>query len=325
MNEKSFWHPVAYSTALKKTPLAVTLSEESVVLWRNGEGQAKAMRDLCIHRGVALSLGKVSDGALTCAYHGWRYNSEGRCIHIPQLAHGGNIPTKARIKTFQCCERYGLVWVALEEPHFELPEVPELVKPEWQIVETGPFSWRSSAGRQVENFTDFAHFPFVHPELLGDPERAIVPPHLVKQEGNILYYEILRPEAKNTEEFPIFANPNQDQPLRHNRYRLYLPYTIVLRVGWPGTTKEMIYFFSSQPVRRNVCLGYCLIAQNYQPFEPDKLKDFEKIIFSQDQKIVESQRPEQVPFDLSAELHLKFDAVAVAYRRAMEQLGFELY
>jgi Vanillate O-demethylase oxygenase C-terminal domain len=41
------------------------------------------------------------------------------------------------------------------------------------------------------------------------------------------------------------------------------------------------------------------------------------VIFGQDQRIVESQRPEQVPFDLADELHLKFDAVAVAYRRAM--------
>jgi len=37
--------------------------------------------------------------------------------------------------------------------------------------------------------------------------------------------------------------------------------------------------------------------------------------------VVESQRPVRVPFDLAAELHLKFDAVAVAYRKAMRRLG----
>ena len=36
---------------------------------------------------------------------------------------------------------------------------------------------------------------------------------------------------------------------------------------------------------------------------------------------MESQRPERVPFDLAAELHLQFDAVAVAYRKAMRELG----
>ena len=40
-----------------------------------------------------------------------------------------------------------------------------------------------------------------------------------------------------------------------------------------------------------------------------------------DQRVVESQRPEQVPFDLADELHPKFGAVAVAYRRAMRAHG----
>ena len=51
------------------------------------------------------------------------------------------------------------------------------------------------------------------------------------------------------------------------------------------------------------------------------LQEFEDTIFGQDQVVVESQRPERVPFDLAAELHLKFDAVAVAYRKAMRELG----
>jgi Vanillate O-demethylase oxygenase C-terminal domain len=41
----------------------------------------------------------------------------------------------------------------------------------------------------------------------------------------------------------------------------------------------------------------------------------------QDQVVVESQRPERGPFDLADELHLKFDAVAVACRKAMRQPG----
>ena len=51
------------------------------------------------------------------------------------------------------------------------------------------------------------------------------------------------------------------------------------------------------------------------------LQDFEDTIFNQDKRVVESQRPEQVPFDLADELHLKFDAVAVGYRRAMRAEG----
>ena len=55
------------------------------------------------------------------------------------------------------------------------------------------------------------------------------------------------------------------------------------------------------------------------------LQEFERVVFGQDQEVVESQRPEQVPFDLAEELHLPFDAVAVNYRRTMQKQGFAYY
>ena len=84
----------------------------------------------------------------------------------------------------------------------------------------------------------------------------------------------------------------------------------------------MVYFFASQPAAADRCEGYCLIARNYNLEQPDSvLQEFENVIFGQDQRVVESQRPERVPFDLASELHLRFDAVAVAYRRAMRDQG----
>ena len=84
----------------------------------------------------------------------------------------------------------------------------------------------------------------------------------------------------------------------------------------------MVYFFVSQPVKEDQCRGYCIIGRNYNFEQPASvLQEFERVIFSQDQRIAESQRPDKVPVDLAAELHLKFDAVAVAYRRAMKANG----
>ena len=322
--EKKCWYPVRYANEVKESPVSVKLCGEPLVLFRTLSGKINALTDLCIHRGVALSLGKVCGDTIVCPYHGWRYEGTGRCTLIPQLEDQTKIPRKAKVQSYRCCERYGLIWVALEETLFELPTIPEFDRQEWRFVETGPFAWRSSSARQVENFTDFAHFPFVHPELLGDPERTVVPPHEVRRTGNILRYEIKRPETPNTDEFPIFANPSNEKPIRHNRYELYLPFTIVLRVGWNGTPSAMIYFFTSQPVSEKESIGYCIVAKNYGEDDAETIRRFEDVIFDQDKFVVESQRPEQVPFDLSAELHLKFDAVAVAYRKAMIELGFDV-
>ena len=322
--ERKCWHPVLYARELKDKPISVSLCDEAVVLWRERCGTVNAVSDLCIHRGTALSLGKVCNDKIYPPITAGATMERENALFIPQLPSTCPIPQKAKLNAYYCQERYGLIWVSLEEPQFPLPEVEEFSLPEWKMVQTGPFRWLSSSARQTENFTDFAHFPFVHPELLGDPSRTLVPPHKVKREGNVLIYEIIRPEAPNSEEFPIFANPTNEQPMRHNRYRLYLPYTIVLKVAWPGTMNGMLYFFTSQPVSKNECIGYCIVAKNYGSDDAETLQRFEELIFAQDQAVVESQRPHQVPFDLAEEIHLPFDAVAIAYRKAMQEFEKEL-
>jgi vanillate O-demethylase monooxygenase subunit len=315
------WHPVAFADAVAEKPVAADLLGERLVLWRDSSGAVRANTDLCVHRGTALSLGWIQGDELVCPYHGWRYAASGRCVSIPQLEDPTRVPRKAKIGAFRCRESHRLVWVALAEPRWELPHVHELEAPGWTVVAAGPYAWRSDASRQVENFTDFGHFPWVHPGLLGDPERPVVPDHSVRTDGHVLHYEIVRPEARESDDFPVFANEQQDAPKRRSRYELHLPYTIVLRLGWGGA-EEMVYFFDSQPAARDRCVGYVLIARNYNLEQPDEvLQEFENVIFNQDQRIVESQRPEIVPFDLAAELHLRFDAVAVAYRRAMRANG----
>ena len=302
-------------------PLRVRLLGENLVLWRDSAGVPHALRDLCIHRGTALSLGRVVGDRIMCPYHGWQYGADGVCALIPQLEDPTRVPGKARVDAFTCEERFGQLWVALETPRYELPAIPELSDPAWVVVRCGPYAWNCDASRQLENFTDFGHFPWVHPGLLGDPSRPVVPEHTVTIDGAVLRYDIVRPEAPNSDDFPVFGNEVLQAPERRSRYALHLPYTILLRLGWGGE-KGMVYFFSSQPVDEERCIGYVTIARNYDREQPDSvLQEFEDTIFNQDQLVVESQRPERVPFDLAAEMHLKFDAVAIAYRRAMREQG----
>jgi vanillate O-demethylase monooxygenase subunit len=318
---RSCWHPVAYSAALADTPLRVRLLGENLVLWRDSNGTPHVLRDLCIHRGTALSLGRVVGDLIMCPYHGWQYGGDGVCRLIPQLEDPTRIPGKARVDAFTCEDRLGLIWVVLDEPRYPLLEIPEFSDPSWVLVSAGPYEWNCDASRQLENFTDFGHFPWVHPGLLGDPSRPVVPEHTVTIDGHVLRYEIVRPEAPNSDDFPVFGNEDTEAPTRRSRYQLVLPYTILLRLGWGGE-KGMVYFFASQPIDYERCAGYVIIARNYDYEQPASvLQEFEDTIFNQDRVVVESQRPERVPYDLADEMHLKFDAVAMNYRRAMREQG----
>ncbi len=55
---------------------------EPVVLGRDADGRAFALRDICPHRAVPLSAGRIVDNngeqTVECPYHGWRYGTQGR-------------------------------------------------------------------------------------------------------------------------------------------------------------------------------------------------------------------------------------------------------
>ncbi|MQA01841.1 MAG: Rieske 2Fe-2S domain-containing protein [Streptosporangiales bacterium] len=99
---RRFWHPVLFADELGTAPARVTLLDEAVVVVRMAAGVA-AFRDLCVHRGTALSLGKVVDDELVCPYHGWTYDAGGVCTRIP-ARHGDNIPRRARLVRHQARE-----------------------------------------------------------------------------------------------------------------------------------------------------------------------------------------------------------------------------
>ncbi len=78
-----YWYPVAFSHEVSEKPIAAQLLDERVVLYRLANGKVTAARDLCLHRGVPLSMGFLEEDTLVCAYHGFRYDGEGRCVCIP--------------------------------------------------------------------------------------------------------------------------------------------------------------------------------------------------------------------------------------------------
>src|SRR5262245_25465459 len=105
------WFVACLSTELRgAAPIARTLQDEPLVVFRDGEGRAAALADPWPHRNAPLSEGRVQDGLLECRYHGWRFDREGECRAVPGLvgAPGG----KGRAAVHHAVrERDGLVWV----------------------------------------------------------------------------------------------------------------------------------------------------------------------------------------------------------------------
>ena len=309
----SYWHPFALATEVAEQPRRFMLLGEPLVAFRDEHGVA-VFKDLCIHRGTALSLGYVTDGHLTCLYHGWEYDRSGACVHIPSLPAGSSIPRKARAITYRAEERYGLVWVALKDPVAPIPGWPEdaWTNPSFDVFLAARQTWKANAGRVVENGMDFSHFNFVHKGLTELADGPVIKPHIVAATDYGLRYEY------------------HDSRITR-QYYLYTPFTLHdCKIEANGDTSVLTLIVT--PVDPATSHVYAFIARNHEgatalenkgqkQLESDVRAAFEPIM-NQDRAIVESQRPEEIPLDLKDELHLKVpDATGIAYRRLLARIS----
>jgi phenylpropionate dioxygenase-like ring-hydroxylating dioxygenase large terminal subunit len=306
------WHVVLRSSDLPEGGLLkARLLGEDLVVWRVG-GVAHAWQDLCVHRGSRLSLGHVEGEYLVCAYHGWTYNSEGQCIRFP--AHPEQEPPRtAHTVTYQTQEKYGYVWVSLGAPGVDVPSFPEWGDTTYRKIICRPFVYKASAPRAVENFLDVGHFPFVHEGLLGDKEHTAIEDYDVASdiEGIV---------ASNVKVWQPDPDGTGVGKYVNYTYGTRRPFTAYFSKTSNGET-YMIQL-NVTPVDEFESIAWMCIGMNYSGNIPEgELMAFQERIVGQDIPVVESQRPERLPLDLQAELHLRSDRIAVAYRKWLRQLG----
>jgi phenylpropionate dioxygenase-like ring-hydroxylating dioxygenase large terminal subunit len=80
-------------------------------------------------------------------------------------------------------------------------------------------------------------------------------------------------------------------------------------------------FFTVTPVSELTSIAWTYVAKDYGDISDEQTRQFEDMITWQDAPIVESQRPELLPLDLQAEMQLRSDRTAIAYRKWLRQLG----
>src|SRR6059036_3357519 len=82
---RRYWYPVAFAAELtEESPTVfVRLLGEDLVLFRDKRGRAGLLADHCSHRGASLLYGRVEERGISCAYHGWLYDTSGSCLECP--------------------------------------------------------------------------------------------------------------------------------------------------------------------------------------------------------------------------------------------------
>jgi phenylpropionate dioxygenase-like ring-hydroxylating dioxygenase large terminal subunit len=218
---KDAWYAAARSTELTtKRPIARVILEQPLVVWRSTGGKPVALEDRCAHRNAALSKGDVFDGKIGCAYHGWVYNHEGRCVEVPSNGPGA-APPACGVRRFPAMERHGLIWVWMGDG---APQGEPFPMPYWDTPGWGTYymvtAFPNEVTHLVENFMDVPHTTFVHAGWFRKPTHQRVRVIVERTTHSVLVtYDlpndkigfagrILNPDAAPTEHTDKFYMPS---------------------------------------------------------------------------------------------------------------------
>jgi vanillate O-demethylase monooxygenase subunit len=316
------WHPVALSSEVGEEPVGVELLGVPYVVFRAGDRLA-AFVDRCPHRLAPLSLGSREGDGLRCGYHGWRFGGDGRCTEIPALGADAAVPPAARLcAAAEVAERLGIVFVAPEPPLCPLPAVEEDGEAGFVRFALEPTRTRASAGLLIDNFLDFAHFPFVHTGTFGADESAELMPYGVEREG-LGFRLVYEHPFTNREDPGVAAGIRPLVQTRRMTYRYLAPFFGYLRLDYVDAGGTNVIAFLVQPESEETCRIYTVLWRNdLGEGVPDvaTAAAFEQRVLDEDLRIQSRYRELALPLDLRTEVHTRADRNTMELRRVLAAL-----
>jgi phthalate 4,5-dioxygenase len=109
---RRYWQPAALLDELSgPRPIKpLKLLGEDLVVFRDEKGRYGLLGRACPHRGTDLAYGRLEDGGLRCAFHGWLFDIEGKCLQTPAEPDDSNLCRNIRQKAYPVIERSGILF-----------------------------------------------------------------------------------------------------------------------------------------------------------------------------------------------------------------------
>ena len=197
------------------TYITTRAGDQPVLVVRTENGELRAYRNVCRHRGSELLTG---DGkckrAIRCRYHGWTYDSaDGRLMGVPEhRGFSGLDKSKLGLMPARVETLAGFVFVNLDPQAKSLAEQTQGLAERlerYRIPELELFGAKGAGGSQpanwkivVENYLEGYHVPIAHPGLM-----------------RLLDYQ--RYAVETHESWAWFEAPLRDTPSSNRMERLY--------------------------------------------------------------------------------------------------------
>jgi phthalate 4,5-dioxygenase oxygenase subunit len=162
---REYWIPAALSSELvaDKSPMRLMLLGERLIAFRDTSGKIGVMDHRCPHRGASLFLGRNEEGGIRCIYHGWKFDTDGRCTDQMNLQPEQVCKDRIRAAAYKVVEQSGIVWVYMgrKEVPPPMPLIEAALLPASEL--TINFVQRECNWLQsLEGDIDTSHFGILH-------------------------------------------------------------------------------------------------------------------------------------------------------------------
>lgn len=318
---RRFWYALMPMTHLDHGPQPFTLLDEKLVIWKTASGIPVAMRDRCCHRTARLSRGFVENDHIVCGYHGWTYDCTGSCVKIPQ-SPDNIIPSGARVPAFHCQEKYGYVWVALEDPLSPIPDFPEDGKPGYRRIFQFYEEWKTSPLRMMENSFDNSHFSFVHKANFGISEQPQPAPYEFRETDYGFEAETTVP-IRNPAASHRITGTEEEITVRHLVNRYYLPFCRRFGCEYPASGIAHIIYNCATPIddERMMLVQWLYRNDSEAQCSTQMLIDWDAAITAEDRDILEATDPDAcIDTRRRVEFHMPSDKPGLMIRKQLMAL-----
>ncbi|MDB5776774.1 MAG: aromatic ring-hydroxylating dioxygenase subunit alpha [Herbaspirillum sp.] len=187
---RRYWVPILMSSEIAEpdgSQVRVQILGEKLLAFRDSEGRPGLIDEFCSHRGVSLYFGRNEENGIRCAYHGVKFDRNGKCVDVPSAPQSC---ARMDIKSYPCIERGGLLW-AYMGPVEKMPEPPEL---EWATLPPSHVFISKRVQecnylQAMEGGIDTAHVSYVHRyEVDHDPmHKDTKALDYIKADGNVIF------------------------------------------------------------------------------------------------------------------------------------------
>ena len=162
---RQFWLPACLSSELiaDGEPVRLMLLGEKLIAFRDSAGEIGVFDHRCPHRCASLFFGRNEEGGLRCVYHGWKFDTAGNCLDMPNLPPEQDFRHEVKAKAYKVAERGGLVYVYMGERE-AAPPLPVLEATLCPPEETDLYARMRECNwlQALEGDIDTSHFSFLH-------------------------------------------------------------------------------------------------------------------------------------------------------------------